>query len=132
MAPEGMAMTQLNQMFFGTVDHPGHYFWGPDGRMLRGWSGTPLGLPWGSIDGRLTPVSDTTQGAALLHVLDGWSALSIHDYSVDKRPGSNSTFFISEEYHELEHFLRRFGEWPEDSFFAKRLAQIGPIHLAEK
>lgn len=71
----------------------GHYLFGPDGRSLYGRG--PLRQPWGDrIDGTLTPKTTTAQGAAALYHKDGWTALAIHDYTGDHRPGSNSVFFF--------------------------------------
>lgn len=49
--------------------------------------------PWGDhIDGRFTPKSRHAQGSALLTHADGWTVLGVHDYTVDRRGNSHSTF----------------------------------------
>jgi len=47
-----------------------------------------------ALDGKLTPRRDRGQGAAALHYRGDWTALAIHDYTVDHRGGSHSTFVM--------------------------------------
>jgi hypothetical protein len=72
----------------------GHYYWLPGMKMADGGLDGARLSPFGEVDGRLTPPATTTQGAAALHHCGGWTALAIHDYSVDRRPGSNSVFLF--------------------------------------
>lgn len=53
--------------------------------------------PWKYLDsGALHPYSG--HGRAVITHKDGWTALGIVDISVDKRPGSHSTFAIEGTY----------------------------------
>jgi hypothetical protein len=84
--------------YFGCVGEVGHGFYGG----AKGtWLDNPS--PWPRVDGALTPGRRDSrgrlegkgkQGEASLHHLGGWTALAIHDFSVDSRPGSNSVFLI--------------------------------------
>lgn len=84
----------------------GHFFHDTTGKTL-GLYANEVGLPWEQVDGRLTPgrrdsrgqhtyeaMSQPMQGRAALHHLDGWTALAIHDFTIDSRPGSNTVLFF--------------------------------------
>jgi hypothetical protein len=86
-------MSETQAFYFGCKDRPGHYLFGEDesigryhGRSYRDWRGM--------VDGIFPPRSTQKQGAAAIHFVHGCTVLSFWDYSVDSRPGSNSTFFI--------------------------------------
>lgn len=66
----------------------GHNLWHRDTRVPP--SRWPA-WPWPQIDGKLTPIQ-TAQNTWALHWLEGWSALAMHDYTIDTRPGSNAVF----------------------------------------
>lgn len=86
-------MTATPQFYyFGCIRDSGHYFWkSPINR------GTNAIGPWGfRIDGGLCPKS-RVEGAAAITKLNGWTALSFWDNSVDRRPGSNSNFLTNED-----------------------------------
>lgn len=57
-------------------------------------------LPWPDIDGTMPPYGDRAtmaqqvEGVALLHHLEGWTALAFWDRSEDRRGGSNTVFFV--------------------------------------
>jgi hypothetical protein len=74
--------------YFGCVGQAGHFL--HDTRLRHIWPEPTT--PFGYLDGTLTPTATTTARLAALHHKDGWTALSMHDYSVDSRPGSHSTF----------------------------------------
>lgn len=103
---------------FGCWYQSGHFFHDTEGRSL-GLSASDLRLPWEFVDGRLTPRSGG-QGRAALHRKGGWTALAVHDFTVDSRPGSNTVFFFHAEldpdealFSVIEHFPsieRRIGE----------------------
>lgn len=89
--------------YFGCDGQAGHYMHLPT---MRTDTKFMYGNPWGlSIDGGLL------KGAKERYVLakkDGWTALSFWDNTVDKRPGSHSTFlaqgeFTLEQMFELAH-----------------------------
>lgn len=93
-------------IYFGCLGGVGHFYYDIAGRSL-GIRSKELGLPWERVDGALTPgkrdrrgrldyhAQDAThQGEAAIHHKDGWTALAIHDFTVDSRPGSNSVFFF--------------------------------------
>lgn len=85
-------------------EHPteGYYFgcWHGAGHYLHDLRGSSRRvnyeqIPWGtSIDGTLTPVGTTKQSKAALWHKSGWTALSMHDYSVDTRGNSNAAFLF--------------------------------------
>lgn len=87
-------------VYFGCWGDVGHYLWFPnhrhperdDPRFERNAAG-----PFPRLDGRLTPRDDTRQSAAAIHHRDGWTALAMHDYTVDKRGGSNSVFVMDSD-----------------------------------
>jgi hypothetical protein len=117
---------------FGCWDRVGHFFHDTNGRSL-GLDAIRLGLPWDRVDGCLTPgrrdrrgrldheaMSMSQQGKASIHHKDGWTALAVHDFTVDSRPGSNTVFFFHADLDQeevlfsvVEHFPtinRRIGE----------------------
>ena len=78
-------------LYFGASGGPGHYVF-----TRRGYSGQRSVGPWrslGEIDGALTPKHDRTHGADAIHHREDWTAWALHDYSQDRRGGSNSVFF---------------------------------------
>lgn len=81
--------------YFGCIGDTGHYLW------MSPWAHAPHIImhkdnPWGtSIDGKLCPPGAQVQGQALLHHLNGWTALAFWDRSVDSRPGSCSVFLAT-------------------------------------
>lgn len=92
--------------YFGPWSEAGHYLTHEGGQSVRRDERDTL--PWnewkGEVDGKLQPHSKDcnsrpycgctqTEGIALLHYKDGWSALSFWDRSVDNRGGCNSTYF---------------------------------------
>ena len=96
--------------YFGPWDQAGHYLFSEKGRSVyhEEERGT---LPWHemgyggkpTIDGNLQPRGpkpswhregpELPQGVAALHHLNGWTALSFWDRSVDTRGACNSTYF---------------------------------------
>lgn len=98
-------MTDLNprMFYFGPWGEPGHYLFNEHRMWVHKEEST---IPWnGQIDGRLQPGcrfeggrwehydADETEGRAILHHKDGWTAISFWDRSVDTRFASNSTYF---------------------------------------
>ena len=83
--------------YFGCYDRAGHYLW--NSRLRKEYEDIK-GLPWGyKIDGGLCPEGARgEEGRATINVLDGWTALSFCDRSVDDRPGSNSSFIAKGVY----------------------------------
>ena len=96
--------------YFGPWSEPGHYFFDERGRTL--WRETlPSNFPFGHdtgkvfVDGRLQPgcpdqndrlkrrTRQEIEGEALLHHIQGWTALCFWDRSVDKRGACNSNYF---------------------------------------
>ena len=95
--------------YFGPWDEPGHYFFDEHGRSVR--EGI-VDFPFGHhspkdvfVDGRLQPgcpapndrmkrrTRPEVEGEALLHHIQGWTALCLWDRSVDTRGACNSNFF---------------------------------------
>lgn len=83
----------MKAYYFGCIRKSGHYMFKPrenynaiDEKFLDS-------NPWGySVDEKLCPEGPQTEGIALVHYKDGWTALSFWDRSVDKRGGCNSNF----------------------------------------
>lgn len=86
--------------FFGCKNGPGHHLWLPNLRTAD-YDVPPAcryGIgPFKRIDGYLTPTETTKQSAAAIHHADGWTALAMHDYSADSRPGSNANFVFDSD-----------------------------------
>lgn len=78
-------------LYFGCHDGAGHYLHEPGMVRCHG-----INQPR-NFDGLLAPQDSTKPYIAAVSRLEGWgmSALSFWDYSVDKRPGSNSIFFFT-------------------------------------
>lgn len=70
--------------------------------------------PWRySIDSGLCPKTTTLEGKCTLNKKDGMTCISFWDYSIDKRPGSNSAFLVEGDYDFLtmiELFKEKFPE----------------------
>ncbi len=98
-------MTEAKVLYFGCVGGPGHYMHRPNGgHPVHDWHAK---TPWGSSPDGILCSKDPreTQGLALLHHKDGWTALSFWDRSVDRRGGCNSNFF-AEGNHSFEDMLK--------------------------
>lgn len=119
--------------YFGPWDQAGHHMRArgipADLEERRAISGFTYTNPWGTkIDGGLCPKDTGEEGRALVHHRNGWTALSFWDYSVDTRPGSNSTYLAEGEFtfEEMvamakEHFAYRWNKMA----FEVRLAEAG-------
>lgn len=77
-------------LYFGCIKEAGHYLFAPQDKNIYGeWH------RWiAPRDGLLAPTFCREAGKALLHHYDGFTVLAFWDYSVDKRPGSNSMFIV--------------------------------------
>lgn len=86
-------------IYFGCGDRPGHFFWKPE-RFPHRFGPDPRHhlptFPWEHVDGTLPPQDDRTEGVAVAHYANGWTALAWWDYSVDSRGGCNSALFVNE------------------------------------
>jgi hypothetical protein len=92
----------MKVFYFGCYDDKGHYALAADGLGLR-YSAEERDFvknnPWSyKIDGGLCRSWPQTEGEALIHHKDGWTALSFWDRSIDSRPGSNSNFLAEGTY----------------------------------
>lgn len=84
-------------LYFGCWDRVGHTMRRPDGSSVRSVGDMPWGI-YGE-DGKLPPqVGPQVEGLAATHHLEGWTALSFWDRSVDDRMGCNSNFFLRGTY----------------------------------
>lgn len=81
-------------LYFGCWRDLGHNFHTADGRSAVYRSGPPT--PWGYGVEKLPPQASKAQGDAAVHHKDGWTALAIHDYTVDSRGNSKSVFCFPE------------------------------------
>jgi hypothetical protein len=115
--------------YFGCIGSVGHGFYGGP---KETWGDNPS--PWPRIDCALTPgrrdcrgrlETKGVQGEAAIHYLDGWTALAIHDFTVDSRPGSNSVFLI----HDTLDFTQACVA--AHRFFPEVMARIGYLNLIE-
>lgn len=114
-------------LYFGCWGGVGHYYWRADRTRVSFCDTDEMG-PWGlDIDGQLTPRS-MGQSAAALHHQAGWTALAMWDYTVDRRPGSNSAFLFPAEL-TFEHAL----DLVEEVFpiIYERIMDAAPIRLAD-
>jgi len=112
--------------YFGVMDEAGHYFFSAQGLRLPFRIPADLGLPWEQIDGPLLPKDHTKQGHGQFHIKDKWVAISIHDYTVDRRPGSHSTFFLRGGYRNVTMVLEELYLYP---FFVRVLDRIGELDI---
>lgn len=112
--------------YFGAVGTAGHYFWTTTGQRLVLTAPPDLNLPWETVDGSLLPKDTRMQGHGQFHIKDKWVVLSIHDYTVDARPGSHSTFFLRGGYRNVTMVLQELREYP---FFAGILDRIGELDI---
>lgn len=83
--------------YFGCIGQSGHYMHTTHESLVRDVGD----MPWGRYgkDGDLPPQkSGQVEGQAMLHHMDGWTALAFWDRSVDTRPGSSSNFFFRGTY----------------------------------
>lgn len=132
-------MEKLMMLYFGPYKEPGHFMFYENGRQVP-YSLADTICPWSSydIDGPLQPgapdpndrlrrrTRPMKEGEAALHHKDGWTALSIWDFSVDTRHGCNSTYiaqgtFTFEEM--VEMAKTRFAERWNKMKCEVRLAQ---------
>ena len=120
-------------LYFGCWSSVGHFFHRTDGSSAdygpmpipKPKAGERFRLagpptPWGHGVERLPPNSNR-QGAALLHHLDGWTALAVDDYTIDNRPNSKSVFCFPAVLN-LDEALAAAAE-----HFPKIVKRIGPI-----
>jgi hypothetical protein len=88
-------------VFFGCWRDVGHFLHLPGGRHpKRDDPRFPTYYsagPFKSLDGWLTPSNTKKQSTAAVHHRDGWTAIGIHDYTVDKRGGANSVFVMDSD-----------------------------------
>lgn len=83
-------MPQSNIVFFGARKVVGHHYFTHLGDKVYE-SPVPC-VP--HIDQRFTPDGTRTQGDAALHHVNSWTILAWHDYTIDRRPGSNSVLMV--------------------------------------
>lgn len=85
----------IERMYYcGCRVEKGHYIWPSDGGRSRLYfKQFSESAPFEHLDDdRWQPRSTRAEGAALLSHVDGWTVFGFHDYSIDSRPGSHSTF----------------------------------------
>lgn len=126
----------MSAWYFGCTNRAGHFMHGPEGRSLD----RPDGFPWQEHpDGGLTPGQrdqrgrrvdrSPAQSEAALHVKAGWTVLSMHDYSVDRRGNSNAAFIFDREIAEADVLDAASEAWPRE--FA-RITAAAPINIVER
>ena len=82
--------------FFGCIDQVGHYWAKDTGERPPE---LPEKLYRGGIDGKFTPANNTGQGAGKITKEGSLYIIAWHDYTIDKRGGSNSNI-VGYGYHE--------------------------------
>lgn len=112
--------------YFGTVDNAGHYFFTTTGQRLPMMMAADVNIPWNEFDTGLLPKDHAAQGHGQFHIKGSWVAISIHDYTVDPRPGSHSTFFLRGGYRNVSMLLEELRTYP---FFASILDRIGDLDI---
>lgn len=95
--------------YFGCADHRAGHFWFQPGMIP--WK-APLSMAAEKIDGRCAPRNTSKAGVCMLTYLEGWSILAWWDYSVDKRPGSNSALVAKGTYSFDQMMLLLNSEFP--------------------
>lgn len=128
----------MSAWYFGCTNGIGHFLHGPEGRSID----RPEGFPWTQHpDGGLTPgrrnergrrvdyLTKPPQSDAALHIKDGWTVLSMHDYSVDSRGNSNAAFIFDREIAEADVLDAASEAWPRE--FA-RITAAAPINIVER
>src|SRR5689334_1590601 len=104
--------------YFECWKDAGHYLFGSKGRTVYHEEKRLLPQALQTPDGTLAPArrdpagnirEEAAQGVAALHHIDGWTALSFWDRSVDHRGGSNSTFILRgvHSFEEAESLARK-------------------------
>jgi hypothetical protein len=121
-----ISVTDRDAYYFGPSDESGHFFWTTTGQYLGFMRPVDLDLPWENVDGSLLPKDRYEQGRGQFHIKDRWVALSIHDYTVDPRRGSHSTFFLRGGYRNVPMMLEELRMY---QFFANILDRIGELNI---
>lgn len=111
--------------YFGCLDQIGHFLHKPGGSRWRKLGEQEEGMPFRSLDGPFTAKTTRAQGAALIHHVDGWTVLDIHDRTVDSRGNSHSAFVFHGEVSLSAMLKLARRDWPDI------LDRIGPITLVE-
>lgn len=138
--------TKPRMFYFGPWDRAGHYFFDESGYSVdeRNIDLFPFGhgrslIP---VDGILQPHTCgrsprdchkgtcAPQGQSLIHHIQGWTALSFWDSSVDTRSGCNSSYFAEGTFtfDEMvamakERFAYRWNKMPFKVFLSDKVTQ---------
>lgn len=118
-------------VYFGCKRQVGHYLWLPNGRQPDrddAVLGHNSAGPFRRLDGTLTPRDTTSQSAAAIHHRDGWTALAMHDYTVDSRGASNSVFVMDSDVSFESAWFYAQQSFPD---VVKRICDAAPIWLAQ-
>jgi hypothetical protein len=83
--------TYVEPLYFGCWRQIGHGFHRVGGEHVFGKH-----TPWGYGVEDLTPKTCSCQGQSALWQKGGWTALAVHDYTVDHRGNSKSVFCFPE------------------------------------
>lgn len=96
-------------LYFGWVSGGGHFLRSKNYPYPKYDS-----TPWGNqIDSGLAPRPDIVDGKISEHHKDGWTAIAFWDRSGDRRPNSNTAFFVpcTMTTSELLEWARK--QWPD-------------------
>lgn len=105
--------------YFGCIRTTGHHLFSPGGACVDFY-----GFEVPNLDQSYCPAEGVAQGASrLTHIKVGrneWSILSFWDNSIDKRPGSHSTFVVrgTFDYDDTKNVARTYfpGVWDRYTF----------------
>lgn len=98
----------LEVLYFGCIGDVGHYLHSKRNPRIR-WTETA----WGDkIDTGVFPKPSTT-GVLYTDRRGGWTAIAVWDNSVDRRPGSHSTFVVAADVNTEELLRLAKEQWPE-------------------
>lgn len=115
-------------LYCGCMEDKGHYTHADPKRPYRHLHGDEEkeATPFGILDSSAyRSRGHGKQGEATLTHEDGWTLLSIHDYTVDDRGGSHSTFAIEAPELDLTEAVEAArAVWPR---IVKRLEKAGEI-----
>lgn len=85
-------MRRFEPRYFGCWDRAGHHVYTPQGTYAERYDPATF---LERLDGLLPPADESQmEGAAKLYHFNGCTVLSFWDRTIDKRPGSSSTFLM--------------------------------------
>lgn len=118
--------------FFGCDDSAGHYLFpslrDSDKAQMPGANFKIIK----NIDGLFTPEDDKSQGAGQYFKIGPLSIIAWHDYTIDKRPGSNSNLIGYGYEGEPDQIIDSMFKDFKTAFPSKYKRQVVPIVIVNK